>query len=99
MYSKREGRADGKGAEDFDRTVLQVLQLQSAPKVDIDVFSGEILEYQYFVETFREVVERVIPDERGRLTRLNQLREKLKSSSNIVFMATETVVIRMRCHC
>ncbi len=56
----------------FNETLLEVLQLQSAPKVDMDVFSGEVLEYQYFIETFREVVERVIPDERGRLTRLIQ---------------------------
>ena len=55
-----------------DQTLLEILRLQSAPKVDIDVFSGDVLEYQYFVETFHEVVERVIPDEKGRLTRLIQ---------------------------
>ena len=71
----REQRTKVNSSQDFDQTLLQVLQLQSAPKVDIDVFSGEVLEYQYFVENFREVVERVIPDERGRLTRLIQATE------------------------
>ena len=59
-------------SNNLDQTLLEVLQLQSAPKVDIDEFSGDVLEYRYFVETFKEVVERTIPDERGRLTRLIQ---------------------------
>ncbi len=62
-------------SRNLDQTLLDVLRLQSAPKVDIDIFSGDVLEYQYFVETFHEVVERVIPDERGRLTRLIQSTE------------------------
>ena len=56
----------------LDESLLGVLKLQNAPKVNVDVFSGDMLEYQYFVATFREVVERVVPDERGRLTRLIQ---------------------------
>ena len=59
-------------SSDFFTSLMQNLQIQNAPKVDIDCFSGNILEYQYFVATFREVVERCVPDERGRLARLIQ---------------------------
>ena len=79
IREKIEKRKEMKGKRDkskvqegFDETLLQILQINSAPKVDIDVFSGDVLEFQYFVETFREVVERTISDERGRLTRLIQ---------------------------
>ena len=65
-------KVEERGSQNFERSLVEVLQLQSAPKVDVDIFSGEILEYQYFIETFKEVVERVIHDERGRLTRLIQ---------------------------
>eukprot|EP00112_Aurelia_sp_Birch-Aquarium-sp1_P014426 Seg3112.1 transcript_id=Seg3112.1/GoldUCD/mRNA.D3Y31 product="hypothetical protein" protein_id=Seg3112.1/GoldUCD/D3Y31 len=43
---------------------------QNAPNVDIDVFCGDPMEYQYFMATFREVVEKKIEDPMGRLTRL-----------------------------
>ena len=70
---EKKGKRDrSKAQKGFDETLLQVLQINSAPQVDIDEFSGDVLEFQYFMETFREVVERAIPDERGRLTRLIQ---------------------------
>ena len=42
----------------------------SAPDIDIDVFSGNPLDYCYFRATFRDVVEQKVLDPRGRLTRL-----------------------------
>ena len=69
---RSKGQEKGRNSHGFDETLLQVLQVNSAPEVKIDEFAGDVLEYQYFVETFREVVERAIPDERGRLTRLIQ---------------------------
>ena len=42
----------------------------SAPDIDIDIFSGDPLEYCYFRATFRDVVERKVTEPRGRLTRL-----------------------------
>ena len=53
-------------------TVSKMLRVQSAPKVVLDVFSGEVLEYAYFKAAFREVVESTIQDQKGRLTRLIQ---------------------------
>lgn len=41
-----------------------------APSAEIDVFSGDPLEYEYFRSNFREAVEKMIDDQRGRLTRL-----------------------------
>ena len=50
--------------------MCQLLKQQGAPEVEIDVFPGDPLEYHYFMEIFKEVVEKRIEDPRGRLTRL-----------------------------
>ena len=52
--------------------MMEMLKLHSAPKVDIDVFSGDPLEYIYFVANFKDMVENVVADQRGRLNRLIQ---------------------------
>ena len=41
-----------------------------APTVEIDTFSGNCIDYPYFITTFIEVVETRISDPRGRLIRL-----------------------------
>ena len=46
-----------------------IKQIQ-APTVELDVFSGNCIDYPYFMATFSEVVEAKITDPRGRLTRL-----------------------------
>ena len=48
----------------------QVLRYLQAPEVDIDIFSGKSIDYQYFISTFVEVVETKIEEPKGRLTRL-----------------------------
>jgi hypothetical protein len=48
----------------------KLIDLQAAPDIEIDVFSGDPLEYRYFRTTFREVVETKVHDAGGRLTRL-----------------------------
>ena len=45
----------------------QLLEQQSAPDVDIDVFDGNPLNFKYFMTLFREVVESKIEDPCGRL--------------------------------
>ena len=40
------------------------------PPPDLDAFFGDPLEYFYFKTSFQEVVEAVVPDQRGRLKRL-----------------------------
>ena len=58
------------GNGNFEEKLCELLQLQAALEVDIDYFSGEPLEYRYFMTTFEEVVEKKIRDPKGRLTRL-----------------------------
>jgi len=43
-----------------------ILKYLQAPKVDIDSFDGNPLEYLYFITTFEESVEGKVPDQRGR---------------------------------
>ena len=50
--------------------LCKLIQQQGAPEVDLDNFSGDPLEYHYFMEVFKEVVEKKIENPRGRLTRL-----------------------------
>ena len=53
-----------------ENSIFKLLQLQTAPTVEIDQFDGNPLEYNYFIATFQEAVESKIDDPRGRLTRL-----------------------------
>ena len=50
--------------------LCQLLKQQAAPVVDIDVYDGNPLNYHYFMASFKEVVEKNVQDDRGRLTRL-----------------------------
>ncbi len=50
--------------------MMDMVKLQSAPKPDLDTFSGDPLEYLYFKANFQDVVEKTVRDQRGRLTRL-----------------------------
>ena len=56
----------------YSNTTLSrdIVQLLKAPPIDLDVFSGDLLEYDYFKSNFVEVVERTVDDQRGRLARL-----------------------------
>ena len=56
----------------FSETLCELLKLQSAPEISLDVYDGNPLNYRYFIATFEEVVERKIKDARGRLMRLIQ---------------------------
>ena len=48
----------------------KLLNVQSAPDVDMKCFDGNVLEYHYFMASFREFVESKIEDPRDTLTRL-----------------------------
>ena len=67
--SDRESKVGSRQLED---SLTNLLQIQTAPTVDIDKYDGNPLEYNYFMATFKEAVERKIQDPRGRLTRLIQ---------------------------
>ena len=54
----------------LNELMVQTLKLQSAPKPEIDTFSGDPLDYNYFFENFKDVVESMIDDPRQRLVRL-----------------------------
>ena len=44
------------------KLMIETLKLQSAPKVEIDSFTRDPLEFNYFMETFKNVVENLITD-------------------------------------
>ena len=50
--------------------ICKLFQQQGAPEVEVDKFRGNALEYQSFFSMFKEVVDRKIKDQVGRLTRL-----------------------------
>ena len=55
---------------DISRMLCNLLRQQSAPDVDIPVFTGKPLEYHYFMSSFKEAVECKIDDPHGRLVHL-----------------------------
>ena len=48
----------------------KLIRQQAAPDVDIDIFSGDPVDYHYFIAVFEEVVEKKIDDPQGRLARV-----------------------------
>ena len=52
---------------DISRMLCNLLRQQPAPDVDIPVFTGNPLEYHYFMSSFKEAVECKIDDPHGRL--------------------------------
>ena len=56
---------DNKHEIDTNEILCRLMKQQSAPKVDIDSFHGNPLNYWYFMAIFKEVVENRIDDSRG----------------------------------
>ena len=50
--------------------LCKMMKQQSAPEIELDVFDGNPLNFNYFMALFKETVEKKIEDPRGRLTRL-----------------------------
>lgn len=68
--------------------LYKLLRQQNAPEVDVEIFDGNPLNYQYFISVFKEVVETKIDDPRGRLTRLikytsGEARELVRNCINL----------------
>ena len=56
--------------EGVSKMMCQLLKQQSAPDIDIDIFSGNPMNFHYFMAVFNEIVEKKVDDPRGNLTRL-----------------------------
>lgn len=56
--------------EFLTQSMMKMMKSQSAPKVEIDVFGGDVLEYSYFISNFKDMIESSVEDQRGRLNRL-----------------------------
>ena len=50
--------------------MCKIVNQQSAPEIDIDIFGGNPLEFHYFMAVFDETVKKKVEDQRGKLTRL-----------------------------
>ena len=50
---------------DVQLAMIDMMKLQCAPLPDIDVFSGDPLEYFYFKAIFKEVIEVAVPTQLG----------------------------------
>ena len=64
--------------------MCKLVNQESAPEIDIDVFGGNPLEFHYFMAVFDEVVEKKIEDPHGKLTSLikyttGEVKEMLKN--------------------
>ena len=57
-------------ADTLTAQLSRMIKQQAAPDVEIDAFSGDLLEYTYFISNFKEIVESSVDSQRGRLNRL-----------------------------
>ena len=46
----------------FSESIVKIWNLGAAPEVTIDTFSRDYMEFQYFMATFKEVVESKVSD-------------------------------------
>ena len=68
-------RLNGPQTQDRDRyshVVSDVYSMVNLPKVELEPFDGNLLTYHNFIATFSEVVDKVVKDDRIKLTRLLQ---------------------------
>ena len=66
--SKEEGTTES--LIKLNELMVKTIRLQAAPKVEIDSFSGDPLEYDYFIQNFKDVVENLVEEPRQRFIRL-----------------------------
>ena len=64
--------------------MCKLVNEQSAPEIDIDVFGGNPLQFHYFMAVFHEAIEKKIEDLHEKLTRLikyttGEVKEMVKS--------------------
>ena len=59
-----------KNTEELSQMMCNLLHHQSAPNVEIEIFTGNPLDYHYFMTVFKEAVEYKIDDPHRRLVRL-----------------------------
>ena len=64
---KQTARNSEGNQEDMVGMMSKLIRQQAAPDVDIDIFSGDPVDYHYFIAVFEEVVEKKIEDPRDRL--------------------------------
>lgn len=66
-FSKDATLPSNEGMKDM---IYKPPQQQSVPDIETDLFDDKPLEFNYFMSSFEELVERKIEDQRGRVTRL-----------------------------
>ena len=59
-----------KNSSELSQMICNLLHHQSAPNVEIETFTGNPLDYHYFMSVFKETVEYKIDDPHERLVRL-----------------------------
>ncbi|XP_066918134.1 uncharacterized protein [Clytia hemisphaerica] len=60
---------------DISNALFDLVKMQGAPAVKLEVFKGDPLEYRSFITNFEELVEKRISDSEGRLARLMNFTE------------------------
>ena len=69
----KQGHSGIACTSDFNNLAKQlsnIVKLQAAPEVEIDSFSGDPLEFTYFIKNFRDMIESTVDSQTGRLNRL-----------------------------
>ena len=77
------GHLPDKNLPDIVEMMSKLLRQQAAPDVNIDIFTGDPVDYHYFIAVFNDVVEKKIDGPQGRLTKLikynGQSKETIKN--------------------
>ena len=69
-FRKPPDSALGDPSHSLAKQLSEIVKLQAAPDVEIDSFSGDPLEFTYFIKNFKDIIESTINSQSGRLNRL-----------------------------
>ena len=70
VVSDFNSRPNGDQSENLSNALFDLVQMQGAPSVSLEVFDGDPLNYIFFMTNFEDNVEKRISDSKGRLARL-----------------------------
>ena len=71
--------------------MCQLLKQQSAPDIDIDIFSSNLVDFNYFMAVFSEIVENKVDGRKEKVTQLIKYTtsDAKETLENCIWLPTE----------
>ena len=87
----KEELEHGRNQKNITEMMCEVVRQQTTPELEIDIFDGNPMDFNCFMEVFKEAVGNKVTDSRGRLTYLIKFtkREADETAKNCIQLLSE----------